>query len=145
MLKEYEKSITQLNELEDDHSDDLMLLSHKCWVLHKLHFFESAVEYCEKVLHERSDDERIPKAYSLSLTLLGRSAEALPFHQKLYEAHPDDIPTIINYGITLSDVGQKQEALNVYNKGLEKFENHQVIMNNKNVLFMKNPELNCTE
>ncbi len=79
MLKEYEKSITQLNELEDDHSDDLMLLSHKWWVLHKLHFFESA------------------------------------------------------------------EALNVYNKGLEKFENHQVIMNNKNVLFMKNPELNCTE
>ena len=79
MLKEYEKSITQLNELEDDHSDDLMLLSHKCCVLHKLHFFESA------------------------------------------------------------------EALNVYNKGLEKFENHQVIMNNKNVLCMKNPELNCTE
>ncbi len=79
MLKEYEKSITQLNELEDDHSDDLMLLSHKCWVLHKLHFFESA------------------------------------------------------------------EALNVYNKGLEKFENHQVITNNKNVLCMKNPDLNCTE
>ena len=60
MLKEYEKSITQLNELEDDHSDDLMLLSHTCLVLHKLHFFESA------------------------------------------------------------------EALNVYNKGLEKFENHQI-------------------
>lgn len=143
MLEEYEESLTKLNDLEDDNPNDLLVLSHKCWVLHKLDFFESAVEYCEKVLSEGTQDERIPRAYSLSLTLLDRAEEALPFHEKLYELHPDELPIVINYGNTLSDVGQNQEALNIYNKGLEKFENNTVLLHNKKALCINNPQLDC--
>ncbi len=80
--------------------------------------YQSAQYNLKKALEEHPDYPDINNLLGVTLSLAGRSQEAVEYFQKAIKSNPQYIEAHINYALTLNQIGEIEEA----NKEFEKAE-----------------------
>ncbi len=79
----------------------------------------SRISTLEALLDERPDDPFVIYALATEYQNAGQTMQALLMYEHLVQHHPDYIATYYHYAKTLYEAGNKTEAINLLEKGIE--------------------------
>lgn len=79
----------------------------------------SRIPQLERMLESRPDDPFVPYALGIEHANDGALELALQYFERVAQQHPQYVPTYLHYGQTLEKLSRYDEALSVYDKGIE--------------------------
>jgi tetratricopeptide (TPR) repeat protein len=98
---------------------DFIVLNNLGVVYYNQDKFAKAQECWEDALRQR-DDPRTRHQLASAYWKQGKTPQALKAFRVNLRDHPDFIPSYINCGILLGEIGQAQEALQVFQDGVKR-------------------------
>lgn len=77
------------------------------------------LEQLQAFLQEEPNDPFLKYAIATEYKSMNELEKALQSFQSLVEAHPDYVPTYYHLGKTLEELDRNEEAIQVYEKGIQ--------------------------
>lgn len=80
---------------------------------------EQRLDALRKQVEQRPNDAFAHYSLAIGYRSAGRNTEAAQEFRALVQSHPDYLPTYLMFGQVLEDLGQRQEAAQIYQQGID--------------------------